>query len=75
MQDFKYEKLTKNVNNYHPHAHFIIIKNRFLVFTLWNRGETSSTASLVLIRTSSDYWFPNNSVFTGGGSSLRSNEE
>ena len=40
-----------NINNHHPHVHSIN-NNSSLVFTLWKRGETSSTASLLLIRTS-----------------------
>ena len=40
------------INNHHPRVHFINNKNGSLVFALWNRGETSSTTSLLLIRTS-----------------------
>ena len=42
-----------NVNNHHPHVHFII-NNGSLDLTLWKWGETSSTTSLLLIRTSSN---------------------
>ena len=54
MHDFKYENNMKKINNYHPRAHFIIIYNSSSDFTLWKWGETSSTTSLILIRTSSN---------------------
>ena len=54
MHDFKYESNMKNKNDHHPRGHFIIISNGSLVFTLWKSGETSSTTSLLLIRTSSN---------------------
>ena len=38
-------------------------------------GESSSTSSLVLTHTSSDYWFPDYSVFTRSDSGLCSNDE
>ena len=72
---FKCEIIIKNLNNYQPRAHFIIINNSAIVYTIWKSGETISTTGLVLIRTSSDYWFPDKSVFTSSGSSLCSNEE
>ena len=41
MHDFKYEKQkivyknnVKNINNFHPHAHVIVIYKRSSVFTL-----------------------------------------
>ena len=78
----KIESMTLNLwmnmektNNHHPRVHFINNKNGSLVFNLWKRGETSSTTSLLLIRTSSNWWFPDISVFTSSGSSLCSNEE
>ena len=64
-----------NINNHHPHAHFINNKNSSLVLTLWKRGETSSTTSFFLIRTSSTSGFLNGSVFTSSGSILCSKEE
>ena len=63
-----------NINNHHPHVRFIN-NNSSLVLTLWKRGETSSTTSLLLIRTSSTSGFRNDSVFTSSGSILCSNEE
>ena len=54
MHDFKYVDSMKNINNHHPRAHFIIIDNNSLAFTLWKWGEISSTTSLLLIRTSSN---------------------
>ena len=42
-----------NINNHHPHVQFNN-NNGSLVLTLWKRGETSSTTSLLLIRTSSN---------------------
>ena len=63
-----------NINNHHPHVHFIK-KNSSLVLTLWKWGATSSTTSLLLIRTSSTSGFRNGSVFTSSGSILCSNEE
>ena len=44
----------ENINIHHPRVHFINNINGSLVFTLWKRGETSSTNSLLLIRTSSN---------------------
>ena len=41
-------------NNHHPRAHFIFNSNSSLVFTLWKRGETRSTTSLLLNCTSSN---------------------
>ena len=54
MHDVNYVDNMKNINNHHPRAHFIINNNSSLVFTLWKWGETSSTTSLLLIRTSSN---------------------
>ena len=54
MHDFKYVDNMKNMNNHHLRAHFNNINISSLVFTLWKRGETSSTTSLPLIRTSSN---------------------
>ena len=54
MHDFKFVDNTENKNSPHPHAHFIIISNGSLVFTPWKCGETSSTTSLLLLRTSSN---------------------
>ena len=54
MRDFKFVDNIENMNNHHPRAHFINISNGSLVFTLWKLGETSSTTSLLLIRTSSN---------------------
>ena len=51
---FMYANTTKKVKTYHPRAVFIIFYNSSTVFTLWKWGETSSTTSLLLIRTSSD---------------------
>ena len=65
----------KNTNIHHTRAHFIIIKNSSLVFTPWKCGETSSTTSLLFIRTNGNYWFPDISVFTSSVGSLCSNEE
>ena len=53
MDDLKFVENMENINNHHPRAHFINISNGSLVFTPWKRGETSSTTSLLLIRTSS----------------------
>ena len=65
-----------NINNHHPHVHFII-NNSSLVLTLWKWGETGSTTSLLLIRMSSTSGFRKCSVFTSSSSSsfLCSNEE
>ena len=63
-----------NINNHPPHVHFINTNSLF-VLTLWKWGETSSTSSLPLIRTSSTSSFRNGSVFTSSGSILCSNEE
>ena len=49
-----------NINNHHLHIH-LINNNSSLVLTLWKRGETSSTTSLLLIRTSSTIGFRNDS--------------
>ena len=54
MHDFKIVDKMENIKNHHPRAHFIIISNGSLVFTLWKWGATSSTTSLLLIRTSSN---------------------
>ena len=46
-----------NINNHHSRVHFINDKNNnnsSLVFALWKCGDTSSTTSLLLIRTSSN---------------------
>ena len=52
MHDFKFMDNMENINNHYPRAHFMIISNGPLVFTLWKWGETSSATSLLLIRTS-----------------------
>ena len=54
MHDFKYVDIKKNINIHHPRSHFIIINNSSLDFTLWKGGETSSTTSWLLIRTSNN---------------------
>ena len=54
MHDFKYVERMKNINIHHPRAHFIVISNSSLVFTLWKWEETSSTTKLHLIRKSSN---------------------
>ena len=54
MHDFKFVDNMENKKNHHPQAHFIIFSNDSLVFTLWKWGETSSTTSFLLIRTSSN---------------------
>ena len=54
MHDFKLLDNMENINNHHLCAHFIIISNGSLVFISWKWGEISSTASLLLIRTSSN---------------------
>ena len=41
-----------NIKNHPPHVHFINNNKISLVLTLWKGGETSSTTSLLLIRTS-----------------------
>ena len=64
-----------NINNHPPDVHFINSNNSSLVLTLWKGGETSSTTSLLLIRTSSTSGFRNGSAFTSSGSILCSNEE
>ena len=64
------------MNIYHPRSHFIVSFSSSSVFTLYERRETSTTTSLLLIRTSSDQWYPDNSVFISiisSGSSLCSN--
>ena len=53
MHDFKYVENMKNKNIHQLLAHFIININGSLVFTLWKWGESRSTTSLFLIRTSS----------------------
>ena len=65
----------EKINIHHPRAHFIIINSSSIVFTLWKWGETISTTSLHLIRTSSNWLFPDISVFTNSGNSLCSNQE
>ena len=52
MHDFNFVDNMENISNHHPRSHFIIISNGSLVFILWKWGETSSTTSLLLIRTS-----------------------
>ena len=64
-----------HMNNHLPPVHFINNSKSSLVLTLWKSGETSSTTSLFLIRTSSTSGFRNGSVFTSSGSILCSNEE
>ena len=64
-----------NINNHHLQVHFINDNNSSLVLTLWKRGETSSTTSFFLIRSSSISGFRNGSVFTSSGSILCSNED
>ena len=54
MHDFKNVDIMKNINIHRPRAHLVIISNGSLVFTLWKWGETISTTSLLLIRTSSN---------------------
>ena len=54
MHDFKIVDIVEKKKIHHPCAHFIIISNGSLVFTPWEGGETSSTTSLLLIRTSSN---------------------
>ena len=54
MHDFKFVVNMENINNHHPRAHFIKLGNDSLVLTFWKCGETSSTTSLPLIRTSSN---------------------
>ena len=49
-----------NINNHHPHPHFIN-NNSSLALALWKLGETSSTTSLLLTRTSSTSGFRNDS--------------
>ena len=63
-----------NIIIHHPHVLFIN-NNSSLVLTFWKWRETSSTTSLLLIRTSSTSGFRNGSVFTSSGSILYSNEE
>ena len=65
----------KIINNHHPRAHFIIFNSSSFVFLLWNRGETSSTTSLLLICTSGSWWFTDHAVFTSSVSSLCLNED
>ena len=64
-----------NIHDHHPQAHFINNNNGSLVLTLWKWRETSSTTSLLLIRTSSTSGFRNGSVFNSSGRILCSNEE
>ena len=64
-----------NINNHPAHVYFIDNNHNSLVLTLWKLGETSSTTSLLLIRTSSTSGFWNGSVFTSSGSVLCSNED
>ena len=52
-----------NIKNHHPHVHSINIDSS-LFLTLCKWGETSSTTSLLLIRTSNTSGFRNGSVFT-----------
>ena len=54
MHEFKFVDNMESIINHHPRAHFININDGSLVFTLWKWGETSSTTSLLLIRTSSN---------------------
>ena len=54
MHDFNYENKMIYINKYHRCAHFINIHNSSSVFIFWKWGETSSTTSLLLIRTSSN---------------------
>ena len=49
-----YENNVKNINNYHLPAHFIVLCNSSLVFTLQEWEKTCSTTSLLLIRKSGD---------------------
>ena len=35
MHDFKIVDNMENINNHHPHVHFININTGSLVFTLW----------------------------------------
>ena len=63
-----------NKKNHLPQVHFVK-NNSSLVLNFWKWGETSSTTSLLLIRTSSPSGFRNSSVFTSSGSILCSNEE
>ena len=67
--------MTSNNINSHPLDVHFINNNSSLVLTLWKRGETSSTTSLPLIRTSSTSGFRNGSVFTSKGCIFCSNEE
>ena len=48
-------KNMENINNHHPRVHFINNNTGSLVFTIWKWGETSTTNSLLLSRTSSNY--------------------
>ena len=54
MHDFKIVNNMEKIDIHRPRAHFIIISNGSLVFTHSKWGETSSTTSLLLIRTSSN---------------------
>ena len=54
MHYFKFVDNMENMNYHHLRAHFVNISNGSLVFTLWKRGETSGTTSLLLFRTSSN---------------------
>ena len=53
-----------NINNHHPHVHFNENIKNSLVSTHCKWRETSSTTSLLHIRTSSTSGFRNGSVFT-----------
>ena len=82
MHDFKYESniivrenSVKNINIYHLRAHFIVVHSISSAVTLQKWGETKRTTSLLLIRTSSDFWFADTSVFISSGSSLCSNKK
>ena len=54
MHDLKTVKNMENIIIHQPRAHFINNINVSLVSTPWKLGETSSTTSLLLIRTSSN---------------------
>ena len=54
MHDFKFVNKMENMKIHHPRAYFILISNGSLVFTLWKWRASSSTTSLLLIRTSSN---------------------
>ena len=61
------------INNHHIHVH-LIDNNSSLVLTLWKWGETSSTTSLLLIRTSSTSGFRNDSGITTARQSNNSSD-